>query len=268
MNDLLLYTFLGRDTLTVLNCPRVELLLDYETTPPTDWRGWAVAVHAHERLPGWPKHARDGRAYANLASINDDLYRRSLEMARRSLRVAVDVGARVLVLHQGKTREPSLPGFYDRFVTAVQTLADESAGHNVLLCVENMPAPWGYSFEEWRRLPADVNRPNVALCLDTSHAALTARHLAAAPAEREALLWAHLDADPIRHVHWSDDHLTDGHGTDLHLSLGQGTLPRAFQQTIARLPATKSLEINLLLQTGDAALARANLEMAEKLRRS
>lgn len=267
MNDLILYTVLGREALASLDCPRVELLLDHEPTLPTDWRGWAVAIHAHVLLPGCTKHSSAGRDYANLAALDEALYRQSLDMARRSLQVALDVGARVLVIHQGKTREPTLPGRHERLVAALTTLADQAAGSDLTICVENMPAPWGYSFEEWRSLPADVDRPNVALCLDVSHAAFTARHRAAGPAAREALLWAHLDAAPIRHVHWSDDHLVDGHGTHLHLSLGRGSLPRAFHQAIARLPATKSLEIVSLLRDGDVALARANLEAAEELRR-
>lgn len=265
MNDLILYTVLGRETLAALGCPRVELVLDHETMPPTDWRGWATAVHAHELLPGRTKHSSNGHDYANLAALDDTLCHRSLDMARRSLRVALDLGAHVLVIHQGKTRAPASPGDYARFVDAVALLADEAGGNGLTICVENMPSSWGYSFQEWQRLPDGVGRPNVALCLDTSHAAQTARCLAKTPAEREALLWAHLDAD-IRHVHWSDDHLVDGHGDHLHLSLGRGSLPRDFHQAVARLPATKSLEIVPLLRTGDAALARANLEMAERLK--
>lgn len=266
MNDLVLYTVLGRETLAALSCPRVELVLDHETTPPTDWYGWATAVHAHELLPGRAKHSSNGYDYANLAALDDALYHRSLDMARRSLQVALDLGAHVLVIHQGKTRASASPGDYGRFVDAVTLLADEAGGNGLTICVENMPAPWGYSFQEWQRLPDDVDRPNVALCLDTSHAAQTTRCLAKTPAEREALLWAHLDVAAIRHVHWSDDHLVDGRGEHLHLSLGQGSLPRAFHQAVARLSATKSLEIVPLLRTGDAALAQANLEAVERLR--
>ena len=96
--------------------------------------------------------------------------------------------------------------------------------------------------EEWSQVCEDVDRANVGLCLDSSHACTHAHRF---PEEqREAKVLEFL-AKPhlIRHAHWSDSYLHDTRGrTDSHLLVGKGSLPIELHRGIKYLDATLLLE--------------------------
>ena len=101
---------------------------------------------------------------------------------------------------------------------------------------------FGTSPEEWSQVCEDVDRANVGLCLDSSHACTHAHRF---PEEqREAKVLEFL-AKPhlIRHAHWSDSYLHDTRGrTDSHLLVGKGSLPIELHRGIKYLDATLLLE--------------------------
>ena len=155
-------------------------------------------------------------------------------------------------------------GDYGLQIEAFQRIADFAAARGKEIVLENSGATWsavpgetpydqvdwsrqsasfGIDPQEWVRICEEVDRPNVGLCLDTSHACTHAHRF---PEEqRPDVLFSFLARpDLIRHVHWSDNYLYDVRGrTDSHEILGRGTEPVEFHR------AVKGLDAIILLET-------------------
>jgi len=97
---------------------------------------------------------------------------------------------------------------------------------------------------EWRRLASDVGHHQLGLCLDTSHAVTSAQMLPKNK-RRECLREFLAEGEKIIHVHWSGNYPDTRRGRqDSHEALGRkGTQPLWFHRAIARLDATKTVEI-------------------------
>ena len=155
-------------------------------------------------------------------------------------------------------------GDYGRLIDGVREIATFAEGHDIEIVMENGTAKWsdvpddvpaahvdwpernvyfGMPPEEWVQVCLDVDRPNVGLCLDSSHVCTYAQTFAE-DSRREEVAMAYLARpDLIRHVHWSDNYLYDPRGrNDSHLSVGKGTLPTEMHRAIKRLDATLLLE--------------------------
>mgnify|MGYP003770411819 FL=1 len=102
---------------------------------------------------------------------------------------------------------------------------------------------FGASPEEWVGICVDIDRPNVGLCLDSSHLA-TYSHTVADDEQRKKTAMSFFDKpELIRHVHWNDNFLYDARGRiDQHAILGKGTLPVSIHRSIKNLDATLHLE--------------------------
>lgn len=155
-------------------------------------------------------------------------------------------------------------GAYDRMVEAFRQIARKADEHGIEIVLENGNAPWtgisddttadqvdwrdrnwafGASPEEWIGICVDIDRPNVGLCLDSSHLA-TYSHTVADSEERTRTALSFLDKpELIRHVHWNDNFLYDTKGRiDQHAVLGKGTLPVSIHRSIKDLDATLHIE--------------------------
>ena len=112
-------------------------------------------------------------------------------------------------------------------------------------------ANWDVVPQEWRQLWAAIDRDNVRLCLDTSHATtcavatsdLAAQARAGAGVPRR---WRGPDyARPLvgQLPRWASrpERLAPARGAG---NVGQGTLPRPFHAQVKRLAAVKHLEHN------------------------
>ena len=154
-------------------------------------------------------------------------------------------------------------GDYGRMVDAFQQIAAFAAERDIEIVLENGNAYWagvpedtppeqvdwtgknqafGSSPEEWIGVCEDVGRPNVGLCLDSSH---TCTYSQTHPeSDRERVIMSFLSRpELIRHVHWSDNYLYDARGrSDSHASVGRGTLPTEMHRAIKGLDATILLE--------------------------
>ena len=142
-------------------------------------------------------------------------------------------------------------GEYGKLIDSLREIADYLAQKGLIVCLENQlykPADVREVFacrsSEWFQLYTDLNRPNVKLTFDSSHAASCA---AEEPTDekRIAALWKYLEhPDYIGRFHWSDSRIRGGESLfrDMHLVPGQGDLPREFHQAIWRHPARKLLE--------------------------
>ena len=161
------------------------------------------------------------------------------------------------------TQPAGQEGNYSLLIDAIREIGKVAEENNIEIVLENNNAYWadvpdnvqhdevdwdlrnayfGMAPEEWIQTCEDVNRPNVRLCLDSSHVCTYAHTL---PEElREERVLAFLDQPAlIKHVHWSDNYLYDSRGrNDSHLELNKGSLPTELHRRIKYLDATLLLE--------------------------
>ena len=155
-------------------------------------------------------------------------------------------------------------GDYGRLIDGVREIAAFAAARDIEIVMENGTAKWfgvdddvpaeavdwsdrnvyfGMAPEEWVQVCEDVDRPNVGLCLDSSHVCTYAQTFADHSRRAEVAMAYLARPELIRHVHWSDNYLYDPRGReDSHLSVGKGTLPTELHRGIKRLDATLLLE--------------------------
>ena len=189
----------------------------------------------------------------NLADIDPDKRRSGVEHIKK----CVETGSRYpvdrMVMHpcgilslRGETC-----GTYAPLIDCLREIADFMAQRSLMLCLENQlyqpPEKMvvvGCHSEEWFQLYHDIDRPNVKLNFDSSHAASCAAE-AEDDEKRLKALWHYLEhPDYIGRFHWSDSRISGGESLyeDMHLVPGCGDLPREFHQAILYHPARKLLE--------------------------
>ena len=157
-----------------------------------------------------------------------------------------------------------LYGDYDRLIDAIRRIAGKADQSGLRVVVENNRAYWegvpddepadevdrdaqndyfGIEPEEWIGIQRDVDRSNVYLCLDTSHAC-THTQTVADPAERVDMMFRYLDAgDALRHFHWNGNDLNTAAGRqDKHFSLHEDNFPDDLHARIKSWEGTHLLE--------------------------
>lgn len=209
---------------------------------------------------------RDGRI--NMGSPDRDFREADLAYLKELVQLAGPLEPMLYVIHPLGVRQLDGVhcGEWEILVPMLQRLADETREERTgPLVIENNRAYWqgvsddtpveaadrsgvtrcfGETPEEWGALMEAVDRDDVHLCLDPSHATTSAQLLPEGP-PREECLRAYLRySDRIRHVHWSDNYLQDNRGRDdSHLPVGQGTLPLWFHKALRELDATYMFEV-------------------------
>jgi sugar phosphate isomerase/epimerase len=213
-----------------------------------------------------------GKIRGNIASADDEFR----DMSIRTILDYVDVARRyphlkLVNMHFApkrwidETQNQCQTGSYDRLIDGVRQIAAFAERRGIQIVLENncvyfelngiaddVPAEkvdwadkneyFGVSPEEWTQVCEDVDRPNVGLCLDTSHAC-TYAHTFPEDRRRERMLAFLAKPHLIRHVHWSDNYLYDVRGRrDSHASVGKGSLPTELHRGIKRLDAVILLE--------------------------
>jgi sugar phosphate isomerase/epimerase len=202
----------------------------------------------------------------NLASIDENFRRQSVERINGYIDSCSNFpNVAQLNLHFGYKSYEGQEGRYDHHIDSIRSIAQHASRFGIEIVLENLNSYWqangisdetdwsevdwegkieafGMDPNEWIQMCLDVNRPNVALSLDSSHVCTYAHRFA--EEDREIKINEFLSRpELIKHVHWSDNYLYDLRGrSDSHLSVGRGTLPVGFHQEIKRLDATILLE--------------------------
>ena len=235
---------------------------------PTEISLEDLAPNSEVLISGHAPFRVDG-VLLNIAAEDDDFRERSISDITRyidTLRQFPKV--KQINMHYGhklwldENQTGGQLGNYDRQVDAIKKIAGFAADRDMEIVLENNRTPWefidadaaagqaetrhryfGDAPEEWIQICEDVNLPNVALCLDSSHACTYAHtfrdHSRRIDAVKAFLAKPHL----IRHVHWSDNYMFDERGRkDSHELLGRGSLPIEVHRAIKGLDATILLE--------------------------
>lgn len=222
--------------------------------------GLSVEAHIgrYDALPNWEQYIPFvGGVHLpykglNLASLDDTLRRDSIAATKAAIDVGMQYPVNRMVMHTMgiESRDGEALGTYERMIEGIRDIADYAAAKGITLCVENQAQHvphrviYGVTAEEWLQICLDVNRPNVMLTLDTSHAACAAA-LIPRREDRFAYMYEFLKRpEYIGRVHWSDSRLAKAEAfyQDLHLIPGEGDLPLEFHRRIKNLEAVKTLE--------------------------
>ena len=147
-------------------------------------------------------------------------HRAALDVHRRHLAVAAELGARVYVVHPDLQRKQR---GWDKWVvdaleSSFEQLAELQDESGVTIAIENLPFVRHTHF----RAPGDLDLRGLGLSLDVGHAAVTGT----------LSEWLSDGRYDLRHVHLHDN---EGHvGGDQHLALGRGVIDAAPVMELAR----------------------------------
>jgi sugar phosphate isomerase/epimerase len=193
----------------------LEILPDWRSDPSPAGLAEEAAgegLRIHSIHASWGGQCR-GAGRVDLGSVDERVWRLSLDELRGCADWASSVGAGVMVVHPGGLSDPAE---FDlrrgRLADGLLALADHVAGGSgPLVCVENMPPGVhpGTAMSDLFDLVAELDRPELALALDTGHA-----HQHSTPAIQTLAAGRLLGTT---HVHDNngrqDSHLVPGHGT-------------------------------------------------------
>ncbi len=150
-----------------------------------DWRQYPdpILLKVHVEAAGLTVHSAHGcwsgqtiaASRVDLGSVDPDTWRASVDDLRRCIDWLLAAGGTCLVVHPGGLSDPAeVACRRDALARALLALADHAASSPVIVCVENMPPGVhpGSRMEDLHAIVADLDRPEVALALDTGHAHL------------------------------------------------------------------------------------------------
>ena len=190
----------------------------------------------------------------NIAAFDDNLRELSLDILKKAIDTGCQYKVDRMVMHPVgiEILNGELVGCYDRQIDGIQRLAKYAKQKNIILCVENQLLEkrndkiYGVFADDWLKIYDDVNRDNVLLTLDTSHASTSVAMIENKDERFNALYNFLKRPEIIGRVHWSDSKLTNQEAlyNDMHLVVGMGDLPIDFHKKIKSLPVIKTLEQN------------------------
>ena len=164
----------------------------------------------------------------NLASPNDDLYEKSAETLRKTVRTACAIEADAVVFHVGSHLGAGLEAGLDRVVAAVAGVLDHCSETTWLL-VENTAGAGGTigrSVEELALLFDRLDHPRLGLCLDSCH--LFASGYDVTDASALGALLDEIDGaiglDRLRALHVNDSQAPLGSNRDRHANVLEGLM--------------------------------------------
>ncbi len=155
----------------------LEILPDWRNLPDAAVARRAAAdrgLSIHSAHGCW-----GGRAIlASRVDLGDDaVYRESADDLKRCIDWLEEAGGTCLVVHPGGLSLPEDQAVRRACLARGLTeLADHAEGSGVIVCVENMPPGVhpGSLMRDLFQLVFELNRPNLALALDTGHAHISA----------------------------------------------------------------------------------------------
>jgi deoxyribonuclease-4 len=165
----------------------------------------------------------------NLASPNEDIYRKSVETMCTTMDVACRIEADGVIFHVGSHQGSGFESAVDRVARAMEEIL-EHANDRTSLLMENSAGAGGTigrSLEELATLYERLGRhPSLGVCLDSCHLYVSGWDVT----ERSELdrLVAELDSqvgiDRLRALHVNDAKAPLGSNRDRHENIGQGMM--------------------------------------------
>lgn len=217
--------------------------------PPLDPGAVGAWTGELDRL-GWRGRTVAHASYLiNLASPDDDLWAKSVDLMRVEIERCEALGIPYLVHHPGACTTSTPEDGLRRITKAYERLFRETRGYQTVSCLENTVGSGsnhGSSFEELAdlrgRICAATGAPDrIGFCFDTCHAHAAGYDLATrAGADAVLDLWDEVcGMEHLRVLHMNDSKTPAGSRRDRHAHIGEGTIGGpARRPTRARLGAS------------------------------
>ena len=165
----------------------------------------------------------------NLASPDDELYRKSVDSLRNTIEVACGIEADAVVFHIGSHLGAGLDAGIDRVCGAMRELL-EHCGDRVWFLMENSAgagATIGRSLDELATLFDRLDaHPRLGICLDSCHLFVSGVDVSKAD-ELDRLVEevdARMGLDRLRVLHVNDAAAPLGSNRDRHANIGEGLI--------------------------------------------
>jgi len=197
-----------------LGATHLEVLPDWRALPDP------LLLRARVAAAGFVLHSAHGcwggqsiaAPRVDLGSPDPAVHAASVDDLRRCLDWLAAAGGTFLVVHPGGLADPAdAPARRDALARGLLALADHAAGNGLVACVENMPPGVhpGSRMADLAALVAELDRPELALALDTGHAHISANSASETLAAGRWLRTTHVHDNNGR----QDNHLPPGLGT-------------------------------------------------------
>jgi deoxyribonuclease IV len=165
----------------------------------------------------------------NLASPDDELYRKSIDSLRNTIEVACGIEAEAVVFHIGSHLGAGLDAGIERVCDAMRELL-ELCGDRVWLLMENTAGAGGTIGRSLDELATLFDRldahPRLGLCLDSCHLFGSGVDVSK-PDELDRLVGevdARMGLDRLRALHVNDSAAPLGSNRDRHANIGEGLI--------------------------------------------
>jgi deoxyribonuclease IV len=165
----------------------------------------------------------------NLASPNDDIYRKSVDAMRNTIDVACAIDADGVIFHVGSHQGAGFDAGLERVVPALAEVL-ERCSETTWLLMENSAGAGGTigrSLDELAVIFERLERhPRLGVCLDSCHLYVSGVDVTDRDALDELLedLDARIGLDRLRALHVNDSRAPLGSNRDRHENIGEGLL--------------------------------------------
>ncbi|HUV95442.1 MAG TPA: deoxyribonuclease IV [Anaerolineae bacterium] len=189
----------------------------------------------------------------NLATPDDDLWRRSVEALILEMRRCQQLGVRDYVLHPGARKGSGEKAGLERIVTALSAALSATHGSGVAILLENTAgqgSSLGYTFEHLAWLMGHTEGAyRLGMCFDTAHALAAGYEFR--QAESYARMWDQFDdligIEQLRAIHLNDSKRDLGSRVDRHEHMGKGYVGLEAFDMLVNDPRLRS--VPMLLET-------------------
>jgi deoxyribonuclease-4 len=204
----------------------------------------------------------------NLATPEEDIYRKSILILSEHMEVAEEAGADFVIVHSGSHKGAGASLGMSRLISALQKLSDFHKGKAMIL-VENTSGAGGEicsSIEEMELLLKEVDKSKIGICLDTCHLFAFGYDLSSPEKVREISEEVRGKiGESLKLLHLNDCKTPMGSKIDRHESLGKGRIGLKGIKAIINDPFFKNLPA--IMETPyDPIEDRYNINLAKRLR--
>ncbi|TEU13657.1 MAG: deoxyribonuclease IV [Anaerolineales bacterium] len=189
----------------------------------------------------------------NMATPDDDLWRRSVEALILEMRRCQQLGVRDYVLHPGAHRGSGEEAGLERIAAALSAALSATAGAEVRVLLENTAGQGsglGYTFEHLAWLMAHTEgTERLGVCFDTAHALAAGYEFR--QAESYAAMWEHfcdiIGLERLHAIHLNDSKRDLASRVDRHEHIGKGYVGLEAFRMLVNDPRLRS--VPMLLET-------------------
>lgn len=166
----------------------------------------------------------------NLASPDEDLYKRSIDSFKLDLERADMLGATFLVTHIGSSKDRDLQYGMKRASDALNSILDDGRHRNVKILLENTAGSGsiiGYTLNQIKEITESVKKDHsLGLCFDTCHGFASGYDLRDTDSIEELIneIDSFLGMDRFCLIHLNDSKGSLGSFIDRHEHIGKGKI--------------------------------------------